>query len=72
MFKKISSSIWTLQNQFLRSARFSSQKMQTETKQNVSYLNQEVAKGVDQQLMEEYGWSLDSLMELAGRFRKTI
>jgi len=37
--------------------------MQTE---NVSYLNQEVAKNVDKELMEEYGWSMDSLMELAG------
>ena len=72
MFKKISSGLWTLQNQFLKSARFNSQKMQTESKQNVSYLNQEVAKSVDQQLMEEYGWSLESLMELAGQFQQKL
>lgn len=40
--------------------------IKTMTTQNISYLSQQQAKDIDEELFNEYKFSVDQLMELAG------
>ncbi|CAF1145155.1 unnamed protein product [Rotaria sordida] len=45
---------------------FSFQQIRTMTTSKVSYLTQQQAKDIDEELFNEYKFSVDQLMELAG------
>jgi NAD(P)H-hydrate epimerase len=42
------------------------QQIKIMTTQNISYLNQQQAKDIDEELFHQYKFSVDQLMELAG------